>query len=240
MSKSTQVHDIPVTISQEQIAAIGKRFGLQEDILLESAFRLTLAVWNAETENWVPDMPVKDLLASVGNQEAETPEVPEEFRPSFADSLSACLKSMKKAATFADLAFASEAQVAEVEGFNPPPVDFDTERTLLDLFKDHVDRYPDNPAVVSSSVLLTQAALDALTDRLAAYISGIVKPGGIVSVILGRNEYMVAAPLAVLKAGCAYQPLDPSYPSERLSFMVKDAGAALLIADPGLEQLVGG
>ena len=239
MSTSTSIHDIPVSVSPQQLAALEKRFGLQKDILLESVFKLTLSVWNAETENWTPDMPLKDLLEKAGKLEMENPEVPEEFRQSFADSLSACLQSMEKAASFADLAFATEAQIAEVEGFNPPPVDFDTERTLLDLFRDHVAKYPDNPAVVSGSVLLTQAALDALTDRIAAYISGIVKPGGVVSIILNRNEYMVVAPLAVLKAGCAYQPLDPSYPSDRLSYMVKDAGAGLLIADPGLESLVG-
>ena len=240
MSTPSLIHDIPVSISQKQLDALAKRFGLQEDLLLESAFKLTLAVWNAETENWMPDMPLKDLLGLASQLEPENTEVAAEFRPSFAESLSACLQSMEKAETFRDLAFATEAQLAEVEGFNPPPVDFDTERTLIDLFRDHVAKYPDNPAVVSGSVLLTQAALDELTDRLAAYVSGIVKPGGVVSIILNRNEYMVAAPLAVLKAGCAYQPLDPSYPSERLSFMVKDAGAGLLIADPGLEQLVGG
>ena len=240
MSTSPLIHGIPVSISQNQLAAIGKPFNMKEESLLEAAFKLTLSVWNAETENWTPDMPVKDLLENVASREVETTEVPEEFRQSFADSLSACLQSMEKARTFADLAFATEAQLAEVEGFNPPPVGFDTERTLLDLFRDHVAQFPDHPAVVSGSVLLTQAALDALTDRLAAYIAGVVKPGGVVSIILNRNEYMVVAPLAVLKAGCAYQPLDPSYPSERLSFMVKDAGATLLIADPGLEQLVGG
>ncbi len=42
---------------------------------------------------------------------------------------------------------------------------------------------------------------------------------------------MVVASLAALKAGCAYQPLDPSYPAERLNFMMKDASASLLIAD---------
>ena len=49
---------------------------------------------------------------------------------------------------------------------------------------------------------------------------------------------MAIASLGVLKAGCAYQPLDPSYPKERLNFMVKDAAARLLIADASLRDLV--
>ncbi len=158
----------------------------------------------------------------------------------FTASLCATLLSMEKAETVEDLAFATEDQIAEVDSFNPGAVDFDTECTLVDLFKANVAAHPDHPAVVNKKTLLTYAQLDELTDRLAAYIAGIVKPGGVVSIIIGRNEYMVVAPLAVLKAGCAYQPLDPSYPTERLSFMVQDAKAALLIADPGLETLIGG
>jgi len=164
----------------------------------------------------------------------------EDILRQFADSLGACILSMAKAGEVKDLAFATEKQVDEVESFNPPPVTFDTGCTLLDLFRENVKQHPDNPAVVYRETLLTYAQLDKLTDNLAAYIAGIVKPHGVVSIILNRNEYMVAAPLAVLKAGCAYQPLDPSYPADRLSFMVKDSSAALLIADPGLDELVSG
>jgi amino acid adenylation domain-containing protein len=49
---------------------------------------------------------------------------------------------------------------------------------------------------------------------------------------------MPIAALGVLKAGCAYQPLDPSYPQERLNFMIKDAAAKLLIADEALRDMV--
>ena len=49
---------------------------------------------------------------------------------------------------------------------------------------------------------------------------------------------MAIASLGVLKAGCAYQPLDPSYPKERLNFMMQDASAKLLIADEELRDIV--
>ena len=158
----------------------------------------------------------------------------------FAESFSACLLSMGKADKVSDLTFATEKQVAETDAFNPEPFSGDPDVTLLDLFRENVARYPDNPAVVFRDTTLTYAELDALTDRLAAYVASVVKPGGVVSVILNRNQFMVIAPLGVLKAGCAYEPLDPSYPTERLSFMVQDGGASLLIADPGLEGLISG
>ena len=158
----------------------------------------------------------------------------------FADSFSACLKSMAKAGTVGDLAFATEEQVAETDSFNPEPFSGDPELTLLDAFRENVARYPDHPAVVFRDTTLTYSQLDDLTDRLAAHIASVVKPGGVVAIILNRNQYMAVAPLGALKAGCAYQPLDPSYPEERLSFMVQDASASLLIADAGLEKLVSG
>lgn len=49
---------------------------------------------------------------------------------------------------------------------------------------------------------------------------------------------MVIASLGVLKAGAAYQPLDPSYPPERLNFMINDSSAKLLIADESLLELL--
>ena len=158
----------------------------------------------------------------------------------FADSFSACLLSMAKAETVGDLAFATDGQVAETDAFNPGPFPGDPDTTVLDSFRENVRRFPDHPAVVFQDTTLTYAQLDQLTDNLAASISSQVKPGGVVSIILNRNQYMAVAPLGALKAGCAYQPLDPSYPEERLSFMVQDAGASLLIADSGLEKLVGG
>ena len=116
----------------------------------------------------------------------------------FADSFSACLRSMASAEKVGDLAFATEEQVAETDAFNPEPFAGDPDVTVLDLFRENVARYPDHPAVVFRDTTLTYAELDALTDRLAAHVASVVKPGGVVSVILNRNQYMAVAPLGVL------------------------------------------
>ncbi|MDO4197312.1 MAG: AMP-binding protein, partial [Prevotellaceae bacterium] len=80
------------------------------------------------------------------------------------------------------------------------------------------------------------------TDKIGAIIYDKVKDCGkaepVVSIIIPKNEFIPILPLAAIKAGCSYQPLDPSYPQERLNFMVKDADAALLIADPELKDIV--
>lgn len=60
------------------------------------------------------------------------------------------------------------------------------------------------------------------------------------SILIPRCEYMAIAPLGVIKAGAAYQPLDPTYPKDRLMYMLEDAQAKLLIVDRELLPLVDG
>src|SRR5437762_3323200 len=82
---------------------------------------------------------------------------------------------------------------------------------------------------------MTFAALDARANQLAHYLQrqGISAETR-VAIALPRRAELVIALLAVLKAGGAYVPLDPQYPQERLSFMLADAGAALLLTTQAL------
>ena len=158
----------------------------------------------------------------------------------FAESLAAAVLSLKKADTVGQLEFASPAQIRVLDGFNPGKSIGDPEKTVVEFWRERVKEAPDQIAIACADKKLTYKEVDLLSDNLAAYIEKTVKPGHVVSIILGRSEYTAVAPLGVIKAGCAYQPLDPSYPRERLQFMVKDASSALLIADEGLAELVEG
>ena len=151
---------------------------------------------------------------------------------SFAESFTATVLSMAKAETVRDLQYASAAQLGELDSFQPAEDGIKAGKTVLDLFK---QQDPASTALVYKDQRLTYGQVDALSDRLAAYIEKNVGTGKVVSIMLGRNAYNMIAPLGVLKAGCAYQPLDPSYPMDRLQFMVKDAASALLIHDEGLD-----
>ena len=158
----------------------------------------------------------------------------------FAESMTAAVLSLKKADTVGQLDFCTPAQIKLLDGFNPRKSLGDPEKTVVDFWRDRVREAPDQVALVCADKTLSYKEVDILSDNLAAYVEKTVKPGNVVSIILGRSEFTAVAPLGVIKAGCAYQPLDPSYPKERLQFMVKDADSALLIADDGLAQLVEG
>lgn len=83
--------------------------------------------------------------------------------------------------------------------------------------------------------------IDEASDRIAwALKQRDIGRGNIVSVLIHRTEYMAIASIGALKSGAGYQPLDPSYPPERLLFMVQDAEAALVIADEDLTPLLKG
>ena len=113
-------------------------------------------------------------------------------------------------------------------------------QTVASLFRKQAKETPENIAVVYKEKQYTYAEVDELTDRIAAFVAskGLGKED-VVSILIPRCEWMVIAPLGVLKAGCAYQPLDPTYPKERLNYMVQDASAKLLIADEELLPLLG-
>ena len=110
--------------------------------------------------------------------------------------------------------------------------------TILEAFGRQVSNHPGHTAIVFENIRLSYAEVDQLSDNLAAYIESQVPPKSVVGIMLGRNEYMMIAPLGALKAGCAYLPLDPSYPPERLEFMMKDAGARMLVADENLISIL--
>ena len=110
--------------------------------------------------------------------------------------------------------------------------------TIVDMFRKQAALFPDYPAVAYLDRSYTYAQVDEMTDRIAGYLKarGIGRED-IVSVLIPRCEYMVIASLGVLKAGAAYQPLDPTYPKERIGFMMQDASAKLLIAEESLLDL---
>ncbi|PCF94250.1 non-ribosomal peptide synthetase, partial [Vreelandella nigrificans] len=94
----------------------------------------------------------------------------------------------------------------------------------------HAVTRPDNIALRMGDQALSHAQLNAQANRLAHYLREQgVGPDVRVGVALERSPQVIVTLLAVLKAGGAYVPLDPAYPSERLSFMIKDSGMAMLL-----------
>ena len=110
---------------------------------------------------------------------------------------------------------------------------FDTSKTLVDLFTDQAAKTPDNICVVFGEKRLTFREVDRITDRLAALLQNDydVQPEMAVGVMIDRSELMFIYPMAIMKAGAAYMPLDFHFPAERLTFMCKDADVRLILSE---------
>ncbi len=115
-------------------------------------------------------------------------------------------------------------------------IPYDESQTLVTLFRKQAAATPDNVAVLFRDKQLTYREVDKLSDNIAAYLHNEcgVGPEQAVGVMIDRSELMVIYPLAIMKAGAAYMPLDPHFPAERLMYMIGDAGVKLILTEDNL------
>ncbi|MFI7388703.1 amino acid adenylation domain-containing protein [Streptomyces sp. NPDC049813] len=113
------------------------------------------------------------------------------------------------------------------------PAGSDAETTVTAAVARQAARTPDADALICGEDRLTYAELDTRADRVAADLGRRgVGPETVVAVALPRTPELVVALLAVLKAGAAYLPVDPAYPSGRLAHVLDHAKPRFLITDP--------
>ncbi|WP_407895194.1 non-ribosomal peptide synthetase, partial [Scytonema sp. NUACC26] len=119
--------------------------------------------------------------------------------------------------------------------FNQTRADYPQDVSLNQLFEQQVELTPDSLALTSESEELTYRQLNYRVNQLAHYLQkqGVTKET-LVALCLERDLDMVVGILAILKAGGAYIPLDPSYPVERLNFMLSDSQVSLVISHSSL------
>ena len=126
-----------------------------------------------------------------------------------------------------------------IEKYNDTKVEYNQNLTILDLFNEQVQLHPNNECLVYLNNKYSYLEVDIITNRLATYlVSKGIKHEDVVGVLIPRSEYMLIAALGVLKAGGAYMPLDPSYPSDRINLMMTDSNAKLLITTRELRDVV--
>lgn len=111
--------------------------------------------------------------------------------------------------------------------FNDTDVDHPDEKCIHELFKEQAAKTPDKTALVFEDRQFTYKHLDKMSDSLANYLRNEknIMPNDIVPVIAKRSWHIIVAMLGILKAGGAYMPVDPSYPQERILFMLEEADA---------------
>ncbi|GLW89940.1 amino acid adenylation domain-containing protein [Actinokineospora globicatena] len=155
------------------------------------------------------------------------------FDPQTAEALTRRLIRVLDQVTAAPTAKLSEVDVAEPgEGTVVSPQPIPVSETLADLFAAQVAARPDSIALVCGADRVTYGELGARVDQIAqAVIASGAGPEDLVALLLPRSVDQVAALLGVVMAGAAYVPIDPTYPDERIRYVLDDSQPALLITD---------
>jgi tyrocidine synthetase-3 len=123
--------------------------------------------------------------------------------------------------------------------FNNTDADYPRNKTIHKLFEEQGEKTPDKISVkeAGTSRSMTYGELHIQSSRLAQiFMKRGVTPGTIVGLMTERSIEMLVAIFGILKAEAAYLPIEPSYPQERIDYMLKDSRAKLLVTNNNLEE----
>jgi amino acid adenylation domain-containing protein len=133
----------------------------------------------------------------------------------------------------------SSTKVQNLSKWNDTKKDYPREKSLVDLLRDACIHNGSRIAIEAGDGKLSYTELweqsGKLRDRLR---SQAVKKGDRVGLCLSRSTRMVVAQLAILRAGALYVPLDPSFPKDRIDYMVQDADMQTIVCEEGTRSLL--
>lgn len=122
--------------------------------------------------------------------------------------------------------------------FNNTAVDYPLDKTVIDLFEEQVEKNPTAIALHFGDKEVNYQELNNRANQLAHYLQKLgILPEAVVGICLERSIEMIVSLLGILKAGGTYVPLDPTYPQERLVFMLYDSKAFALLTESKLKTL---
>lgn len=140
----------------------------------------------------------------------------------------------------ADLPWVSPVEQQRIVAqWNRTATDFPRDRTIPEMFEERVATAPGRLALSFAGEVMTYQELNDQANRLAHYLrSAGVGPDSLVALCLERSPRMIVALVAILKAGGAYVSLDPSYPTDRLAFMLADSQAPVVLTTAALRRVL--
>ncbi len=103
---------------------------------------------------------------------------------------------------------------------------------VIDLLEKNADKQASHSAVVYNEIVLTYGELNKKANQLAHYLRRCgLKKGSIVGVCMDKTARFIVSILAVQKLGCAYMPIHPNYPDERVNYMIENSSCDYLLLD---------
>lgn len=123
--------------------------------------------------------------------------------------------------------------------FNNTRLEYDETETIIHQFENQVKITPNKIAIVSNNQKLTYKQLNEKANMLAQHmIENGVKKNDIVGIMINRSQEMAIGLIAILKCGATYLPIDPEYPQERISYMLENSEAKVVLVNSKTEEKV--
>ena len=126
-----------------------------------------------------------------------------------------------------------------------PKLDYPKDKIIIDLFNEQVKKSPNKIALYFGNQKFTYRELDEKSNTLANYIMNldiyknkILKDKyRVIGLLMNRRPELIISILAILKSGAGYLPIDPTYPSERISYILNDSEAKLVLVEKNTENI---
>lgn len=131
-------------------------------------------------------------------------------------------------------------------GESPPrrAIRYDKRKGVPEIVRQHAFSTPEAIAIICGDARLTYGELDQISNDLASHLIACgIEKGDVVCLLVPRSLETVVAKLAILKAGAAYLPLDPAYPSDHLHNVLQECSPKVVFTfgkpEPGLSEIAG-
>lgn len=152
----------------------------------------------------------------------------EAFVKNIAEHLEVLMQNIIKDAEtpIRDLNYLTTSELHELlVKFNNTTLDYPKNKTVIDLFAEQVKLNPDNVAIVFEDQEISYKSLDEDSNCLSNYLLDNYDLGleDLISVELERSDWLIISLLAILKTGCAYVPIDTTYPAERVKYIKENS-----------------
>ena len=141
-----------------------------------------------------------------------------------------------------EASFISESEERQlVNEVNDNTVPYQENKCIHQIFTEKAEKFPDRIAVKDGEKTLTYQEMNAEAEKLAAYMkSKGIGTDKLVAICMDRTYHLMISLMAVLKAGAAYVPIGLENPDDRISFMLEDSEATLILADAKSEERING
>lgn len=188
---------------------------------------------------WVVESPEKLLLKFEYATALFKKETIEKFIAYFRNILAAVTADINEKIAAIEIVSAEEKHRL-ITGFNDTAFSYPLNETIVSIFEETVRLQQTHTAVSFNGSSLSYNELNEKSNSLARKIRRAgVQEEDVIGILLQRSHEMIVSMLAVLKTGCAYLPIDPDYPVDRIRYVMNDSNMKIVLTEPSLVDICG-